>query len=367
MFFEGDWYFAGKRIRITEEGFKEIQKGAGLPLLTIQDFVDYLNESESRINKFEKRYSTIKGAPTAGKGWKELSPSIKAAHIEKYRIGQRLSESVEEPAQLTPFATPISSPATSPISSPVKMSAQNVLADAITAIAELARATGFVDYSGFDPSALRTAIAAKGAAAGSLRFKVGDSDMNFHGQFVSNDIACMVYTALNRGNNVRKIIQKSSKELQAVLSSLTKVYNITSNVENKSSITLMRVVQCFPQVAHAYLAVNLGHPIVSTGSKAGLLNHPVGFQKVSERSFSKYAWHFFTLAVKIDQVIGKRPTSNVNLWNYLVIGFTSKMMSSADRVDNIGEPVWVDDSQVAGEGLDKIRELIRLNKPLRVE
>jgi hypothetical protein len=349
----GEWYFFGATVDLSLADVKEVVRRENLTLpVSDQEFVEALNSKSFYENKFGGQSYTSGQSYLAARGWNLLSSTTRNHHIIQYNLAA--SQVPSSPGIPIPVLTP---------RPPREMS--TFYADAFEALRLLSADAKFFEFKGFDSKKIIEVIKAKGSEAPQASFNVGGALMTYHGTKMGADVGFMVALALNRGNNIEKIAGKSGPELTAVLNSMRGVYQLKKQVEGPLSITLMRVVQCYPDIAIEYLKTHRGQPIVDYGT-SGLLCHPVGFQYVNRDNFSKYAWHFLHLANAIDRQLNSKTqkfTPIKNLWNYLVSAYTSELMPENKRVADIGAPKFTNKATWASPVVDQIEILINNNTP----
>jgi hypothetical protein len=198
------------------------------------------------------------------------------------------------------------------------------------------------DYQGFDPIKIRELILVKGTSKNTQQVKVGGKTVSFLGNSVGNDVAFMVTLGLLRGNGLKKIEQKSVPELNAILRMMSSAYALVEKTDRSpTAITLMRVVNAFPEVAYAALLAGRGRDITGLGFTPVLANS-VSFQMVHPNNFKDYAMHFLYVNHLVDKVINKPPkkiTELKDLWNYMILSYNSSAAPVlAKRLNNIGIP-----------------------------
>jgi hypothetical protein len=196
------------------------------------------------------------------------------------------------------------------------------------------------DYQGFDPMKIRQIVLDKGSNTKTKPIKVKGVDINFFELHVGNDVAFMVTLGLMRGNGLKKIEQKSLPEMNAILKLMINAYGLQEKTDRSPiALTLMRIVNSFPEVAYAALVAGRGRDITGLGLTP-LLANPVSFQMVQFENFKDYAMHFLLVSHHIDLVINKPPkktTGLKELWNYMILSYKSPVIPNNKRLPGIGQ------------------------------
>lgn len=346
-----DFYFHGTSRRITASEVSKILLGAGLPPNTsVALFVEHINSQKTRYDYLV----TTTTAPEDAIGASVLSPSMRMRHQADYQglalptvataidqgsmsdllslFGVKVTQ--PKPGQTRALAgtsTGTSTVTTQPVTS-VNLEVSQMVANALSSVNLVP--IHLFEFDGFDPMKIRREVLRLGGAATAVSESLGESiKIDLHGPNVHNDLNIMITLGLMRGNSVTKILRKSHQHIVNVIRRLDTVYQLSAST---GMLSLMRIVNSFPDVALPTLLAGRGRNIVPEFTLDLVMANPVSFQAVKKSSFGKYAGHFFALAYLIDKVVNKGKTSHKNLWNYMVMAYNSPVYSP--RMDDIGEP-----------------------------
>nr|AJG39314.1 nucleocapsid protein [Shuangao Insect Virus 3] len=231
------------------------------------------------------------------------------------------------------------------------------------------------NYEGFDPMVIRDLFFKISQEGNGITININGRAFDFHKGNSHNDLNFLVTLGLMRGNQLTKISNKSCKELQTALKAMIHRYKLKEKTDGMStSLTLMRIVNSFPEIAYSVLQAGRGRDITGLGISVVLANS-VSFQMVNRANFRKYAKHFLYVNQKIDRVINKKRkegfTSLKELWNYLILAYNSPIIPDGKRVGDIGNPLAVDKNHFAispsEEAIwDQINNKIDTNDPSQI-
>lgn len=202
------------------------------------------------------------------------------------------------------------------------------------------------NYEGFDPVAIRNLVFKISQEGNGTTIAINGRPFEFHKGNSHNDLNFLVTLGLMRGNQLAKISSKSCKELQTVLKAMVQKYKLKEKTDGMSTtLTLMRIVNSFPEVAFNALQAGRGRDITGLGISVVLANS-VSFQMVNRANFRRYAKHFLFVNQKIDRIINKKRkegfTSLKELWNYLILAYNSPIIPDGKRYSDIGTPLGVE-------------------------
>lgn len=250
--------------------------------------------------------------------------------------------------QINPVVSPIL-PAAPPLPLPQQSPSRTLNMDVSQLVAQAMGSISLIDvnifeYQGFDPNKIRQMVLALGSAVPEKVVQVGNRNINLGGRSIGNDLAFMVTLGLMRGNGIKKIEQKSLPGLNIMLKIVQGTYKLVEKTDGSATaITLMRIVNSFPEVAFAALSNGRGRNIASLQCSLVLANS-VSFQMVKRENFKNYAMHFLYVNHRVDLIINKAPkkiTPLKELWNYMILAFNSTVIPNESRMSNIGEPLAV--------------------------
>jgi hypothetical protein len=381
-------YSEGTFKDLPQKDFSELSKRKLGVISTPQELTAYLCQNSIPI----KSYATYKGI-ISDKIYKSIPLSCFRKHrvlypecwtAERVRLYLSANNLTEEqllpvkPTTVNPKSKPVTIDSTPSTSKGVMSDKQEELQNAIAKALESINIfdVGLFDYQGFDPIAIRKQVLDLGTGYAPFKITLENEKstvLEFHGANVHNDLIFMVSTGLSRGNKIGKIEGKSRKDMVEIVREMKKAYKLREVAVDTNALTLMRIVNAFPEIAYAILKAGRGRNMIPSSSLSTLMSNPVSFQSVASKDFGKYAYHFLYVSQQIDFVINSAPnkkkTPLKDLWNYMILSYNSPIIK--DRKGVLEEPVGnAADLIVASDSEDeiwsKIQNLISSNSAEKI-